>query len=183
MRSWAVVKACSLAEEAMRSKTTVGGPCLSACAVIALSGKRGLKGRRLEQHSRVFVYVRWGCVWRCAAQAPGLSTPRLPCLQSKYWWLCFLPLSGPTRLAGETQVCSLFKAAELRVTQAGGRHSLSSLWLDTQLSLDTLHDVKLHIFTPQITECYQPFKLNVGYNIALNMYSVFLYLLYAAYNL
>lgn len=103
----------------MRSKTTVRGPSLSASAVIALGGKRGLRGRRLEKHSRVFVYVRWDFVWRCATQAPGPSTPRLACSQSKYWWLRFLPLSGPTRLAGKTQVCSLFGAALLRVTQAG----------------------------------------------------------------
>lgn len=39
----------------------------------------------------------------CGAVLPRIQARRLPCLQSKYWWLCFLPLSGPTRLAGETQ--------------------------------------------------------------------------------
>lgn len=66
----------------MRSKTTVGGPSLSACLVIALGGERGgggNGGRGLWRHWRLASAL-------CgAALAPGLLTPALPRhSQSKY---------------------------------------------------------------------------------------------------
>lgn len=64
----------------MRSKTTVRGPSLSACVVIGLGEKRGLRGSGLFG---VFVYVCSDFVLCSAAQAPSLPTPGLPLLQSK----------------------------------------------------------------------------------------------------
>lgn len=67
VKRWALL---SLAEEAMRSKTTVWGSSLSACMVIALGGEkkkeRGLRGRRLWRRSRRFVRMCSDLVWRCA---------------------------------------------------------------------------------------------------------------------
>lgn len=82
----------------MRSKTTVGGPSLSACRVIALGGgkKRKKKEERggggTEGKQAVAALEPGVCavccsdlVWRGAALAPGLLTPALPRhSQSKY---------------------------------------------------------------------------------------------------
>lgn len=61
----------------MRSKTTVGGPSLSACVVIALGGKKGaLGGSRLEQSLKsVCVCVLRPCVALCCPGSRPVDSP------------------------------------------------------------------------------------------------------------
>lgn len=71
------------AEGAARSKTTVGGPSLSARVVIALGGNErgGFGGAGLKQHSRASVCVRalgLRVALRCPGSRPADSSAALP---------------------------------------------------------------------------------------------------------
>lgn len=67
----------SLAEEAMRSKTTVGGPSLSACLVIAMGG--GRKKRRGGWVGAVVALETGVCtVWSCTGSRPVDSSAAPP---------------------------------------------------------------------------------------------------------
>lgn len=66
----------------MRSKTTVPRTSLSVYVVIALGGNKGAEGKEAVTPLQSVCV----CVPRLltVTQAPSLSTPRLPCSQSKY---------------------------------------------------------------------------------------------------